>query len=83
VSRRKEANRAEAIVRGVGSLIIVVVLFAVVLILPQILKGKDVRETLKIMLSMIAGLVALGIAITIVALIVRVRVSRAREKRER
>ncbi len=39
MSNRKQANRAEAIVRGVGALIMLLLLFIIIQLLPQILNS--------------------------------------------
>lgn len=70
MSRRKQANRAEAIVRGVGAMVMLLVLLAMVSGLPNVLKGKDTQEMLDTLIRMIAGFAALGIVIGAIGLLV-------------
>jgi len=74
MSRRKEANRAEAIFLGVGALILVPVLALTLYALPQILKGKSTREMVDTMMQMIHGFEILGLLIGVIGLIVWFRV---------
>ncbi len=74
MSRRKEANRAEAIVKGVGALIMVLVLAVMVYALPQILKGKDTGQMMDTMIHMIVGFAVLGLVIGVIGLIVWIKV---------
>lgn len=74
MSRRKEANRAEAIVRGIGALIMLALLAAMVFALPHMVKGEDPRETMDIMFRMLIGYAVLGTIIGVVGLVVWFRV---------
>ena len=73
MSRRKEANRAEAIVKGIGALIMVLILAIMVFALPKILKGKSPAEMVGTMHHMIIGFAWFGLVIGI-SLIVWVKV---------
>jgi hypothetical protein len=79
LSRRKEANRAEAIVKGVGAIIMVLVLAGVVYALPQILKGKDTGAVMDTMMHMILGFAVFGLVIGVIGLIVWVKVLKKRK----
>jgi hypothetical protein len=70
MSRRKEANRAESIVKGVGAIIMVLVLAVMVDALPQILKGKSTDEVIRTMLHLLMGFALLGGAIVVIGLVV-------------
>jgi hypothetical protein len=74
MSRRKEANRGEAIVRGIGGLVMVVVLAIMVYAVPQFLKGKDSQDAIKTALNALLGFTALGLTIGVVGLVVWWRV---------
>ena len=78
MSRRRQANRAEAIVRGVGALIMLGIILIMLPMLPKILKGKSADETLRTMFGMIVGFVVLAGAIAVVGLIVWLRVQRGK-----
>jgi hypothetical protein len=79
MSRRKEASRAEAIVRGVGALVMVLLLAVTVFALPQILKGKDTGQMMDTMMHLILGFTVLGGVIVVVGLIVWVKVLKKRK----
>ena len=70
MSRRREANRAEAIVRGIGAIIMLLILAAMVYAIPQILKGKSTDEMIRTMLHILMGLAVLAGAVTVIGLIV-------------
>jgi hypothetical protein len=74
VSRRKEANRAEAIVKAVGAIIMVLVLAGMVYALPQILKGKDTGAVMDTMIHIIIGFAVFGLVIGVIGLIVWIKV---------
>lgn len=74
MSRRKEANRAEAIVKGVGALIMVLVLAGMVYALPKILKGKDTGAVMDTMMHMILGFAVFALVIGVIGLIVWINV---------
>jgi sugar phosphate permease len=74
MGRRKEANRAETIVKGVGALIMVLVLAAMVFALPQILKGKNTGQMMDTMMHMVVGFAVFGLVIGVIGLIVWVKV---------
>jgi H+/Cl- antiporter ClcA len=82
-SRRKEANRAEAIVRGVGGLIMVAVLAAMVFAMPHLVKCKNTHEMMEIMLRMLFWYAVLGIIIGAFGLVVWLRILKGKEKRRR
>ena|ERR1035437_4610754 len=72
--RRKEANRAEAIVRAVGALVMLVILAIGLPMMPQMLKGKDPQEMMGMIFKMIVGFGAVAVAVLIIGLIVWQRV---------
>ena len=74
MSRRKEANRAEAIVRGVGALILLLLIMIMIFALPHILKGKSTQEMMDTMMHMIVGFAVLVVITEVIGLIVWVRV---------
>ncbi len=74
MSRRKEANRAEVIVRGVGTLILVLVLAVMLFALPHILKGKSTQEMMDTMMHIILGFAVLVVVTGVIGLIVWVKV---------
>lgn len=78
---RRRANRAEAIVRGVGALIMLLVLVIMVRSLPQILNGKDPRDAIGTMLQMITWFVMLGGLVVVVGLIVWFKVRNTAKRR--
>jgi hypothetical protein len=82
MSRRREANRAEAIVKAIGGLVMVLLLFVMVLALPHFLKGKDTRQMMDTMMYVIGGMVFLVGLITVIGLIVWFRVLKGKNKRQ-
>lgn len=83
MSRRKEANRAEAIVRGVGALVLLLILVIMVYALPNILKGKSTDEMLQTMLHMLFGFALLAGTVGVLGLIVWIKVLiRGKNKRD-
>ncbi len=82
MSRRREANRAEAIVRGVGALFMLLVLVVMIYALPQILEGKSPKEMLETMMHTIVGFVVLGGVISVIGLIVWIKVIRGKKGRD-
>lgn len=80
MSRRKEANRAEAIIRAVGGFIMVAVLAAMVFAMPHIVKGKNVHEMMQIMFRMLFGYVALLIIIGVIGLVVWFRILKGKRR---
>ena len=74
MSRRREANRAEAIVKGVGAMLMLLMLLSVTGVLPQLLHGKDPREMIGTLLLLIAGFAMLAGFVAVVGLIVWVKV---------
>ncbi len=81
MSRRKEANRAEAIVRAVGGFIMIAVLLGMVFAMPHIGKGKNVHEMIQIMFGMLFGYALLGLIIGVIALVLWFRVLKGKGKR--
>ena len=81
MSRRKEANRAEAIVKGIGGIILLLILGVMVYVLPNILKGKSPNEMLPTMLHVHLGFTLSAIAIGVIGLIVWVKVLKGTKKR--
>jgi uncharacterized membrane protein len=67
---RKRANKAEAIVRGIGAVVMLILLYVATLLLPRILKGQSTDEMIRTMIRFIVAFVALGGVITTVGLIV-------------
>ena len=74
MSRRREANRAEAIVRGVGAIMLLLLLLGVTQVLPQILKGKDTHEMMSTMMQIIVGFTILCGLVGVIGLVVWVKV---------
>jgi len=70
MSRRKEANRAEAIVRGIGAIVLLLILAVMVYALPNILKGQSTDEMLRTMLHSLFGIALLSGAVVVIGLIV-------------
>jgi hypothetical protein len=68
MSRRREANRSEAIVRGIGAIIMVILLWGMVNGTPGMLKNP--ADAIGIVLSALMLLVILGGATTVLGLIV-------------
>jgi hypothetical protein len=82
MSNRKQADRAEAIVRGVVGLIIVLLLVVVVFSVPQFLKGKDPRNITGTMIQMLLGFTMLCGLIDVIGPIVRVKLRKRNEQRQ-
>ncbi len=70
MNRRREANRAEAIVRGIGAIVMLLVLYVLVRNLPGMLQGKSTQEMMSTMFRAVAVFAGAGIAIGIIALVV-------------
>jgi hypothetical protein len=83
MSRRKDANRAEAIVKGIGSIILLLLLVIMTQALPAILKGKNTHEMINTTLTLIAGFAFLTILVGVIALVVWFRVLKGKGKRDR
>ena len=79
MSRRKEANRAEAIVRGIGAIVLLLILLTMVYALPNILKGKSTDEMLRTMLHVLMGFALLAGAVVAIGLIVWFKVLKKRK----
>jgi NADH:ubiquinone oxidoreductase subunit 6 (subunit J) len=77
---RKDANRAEAIVRGVGAIVLLLVLAVMVYALPQILKEKNPTEMLSTMMQMLIGLAMLVGVVTVIGVIVWLKVLKGKSK---
>jgi hypothetical protein len=80
MSRRREANRAEAIVRGVGAIILLLLLGIIALVLPQILKGKDTHEMMSTTMQIIVGFTILCGLVGVIGLVVWVKVRNGKER---
>ena len=80
MSRRKEANRAEAIFRGVGGIVLILILAIMVYAMPHILKGKNTDEMFRTMLHMLLGFALLVGAVVVLGLIVWVKVLKGKKK---
>ena len=74
MSRRRDANRAEALVRGVGARFLLLLLGLMTQVLPQVMKGKDPKEMIGTMLQIVAGFAILAGLVVVVGLIVWVKV---------
>ena len=70
MSRRREANRAEAIVKGVGAIILLFLLLGVTQGMPQILSGKNPSEMIGTMLHIIMLFALLSGVVVVLGLIV-------------
>ena len=82
MGHRRRADRAEAIVRGAGVLITLLVLLAMVRNLPQMLNGKDARDAIGTMLQVTTWFATLGGLVVVVGLIVWVKVRKATKRRD-
>ena len=60
MSRRRDANRAETIVKAVGAVVLLVVLLLVSQVMPGMLKGKNPQEMMDAMVKLIGGFVFLA-----------------------
>lgn len=80
MSRRKEANRAEAIFRGVGALVLVLLLALVLWTLPHILKGKNALEMMGAVVKIIVGFASLTIIVGIIGVMVWLKVLKGKKK---
>jgi len=80
MSRRKEANRAEAIVRGVGAFIMVLLLALLLFALPHILKGKNTQEMMDTMMHIIIGFASLSIITGVIGVVVWLKVLKGKKK---
>ena len=79
MGRRKDADRAEAIVKGVGAIIVLLLLFIAVQFVPQMVKGKDPKEAISIMVQLIAGIAFLMVLVGVIGLVVWVKVRNRRK----
>jgi hypothetical protein len=70
MSRRREANRAEAIVKGVGAIILLFLLLGVTQGMPQILSEKNPSEMIGTMLHIIMLFALLSGVVVVLGLIV-------------
>jgi hypothetical protein len=73
---RKRANKAEAIVRGIGAMFTVIVLFIATQGLPGMLKGRSTDEMMRTVIGFIAAFAALGIIVGTISLIVWITVKK-------
>jgi hypothetical protein len=72
--RRREANRAEAIIRGIGALVMLILLWFLVHALPGSLLAKKPGDPITGLLTTLALFVALFGAITVLGLVVWLKV---------
>lgn len=79
MSRRRKANRAEAIVTGVGAIILLLLLGIMTQVLPQILKRKDTHEMMSTMMQIIVGFAILCGLVGVIGLIVWVKVRKGKK----
>ena len=79
MNRRRDADPAEAIVKGVGAIIVLLLLFIAVQIVPQMLKGKDPKEAIGIMVQLVAGIAFLMMLVGVIGLVVWVKVRNRRK----
>lgn len=70
MGRRRDANRAEAIVRLAGAMALLIILFITIQVLPGILKGKRSDEMMPIMFKIIVGFIGLAAVISVLGLVV-------------
>ncbi len=74
MGRRKDADRAEAIVRGVGAIVLLLLLLGVVQVFPQMLKGKSPNEMTSTMMSTVMAFAVLVGFVVMLGLVVWVMV---------
>ena len=79
--RRKEANRAEAIVRGIGALVLLLLLLFLLPVLPELLKGKNTEQMMTIVFGIIGIFVLILGAASVIGLVVWIRKMTAPERR--
>jgi hypothetical protein len=77
---RRRANRAEAIVKGVGAIILLFLLLGVTQGMPKILNGKNPNEMIGTMFQIIVGFAFLTGLVAVIGLIVWVKVRNGRRK---
>jgi hypothetical protein len=82
MSRRREANHAEAIVKGIGAIILLLLLFITIQVLPGILKGKEPQEMLNTAMKIIFAFAFLSILVGVIGLIVWLKVLKGKGKRD-
>jgi hypothetical protein len=80
MSRRREANRAEAIVKGVGAIILLLLLFITIQVLPGILKGKEPQEMMDTGMKLIFVFAFLAILVGVIALVVWVKIVKGKKR---
>ena len=81
MSRRKEANRAEAIVKAIGAIIMLLLLFSMVHGTPGWLPGKNPGDPIAGLLTTLKFFVGLFVVITVVGLLVWIIVLKGPRKR--
>jgi protein-S-isoprenylcysteine O-methyltransferase Ste14 len=79
MGRRKDADRAEAIVRGVGAIVLLLLLLGVVQVFPQMLKGKSPNEMISTMMSTVMVFAVLVGFVVVLGLVVWVIVRKRRK----
>ena len=80
MSRRRDANGAEAIVRGVGAIFLLLLLGLMTQVLPQVMKGGDPKEMIGTMLQIVVGFTILAGLVVVTGLIVWVKVLNRKRK---
>ena len=80
MSTRKQANRAEGIVRAVGAFIMVLFLGVMVYEMPNIVKNKSTEETMHTMWVLIFAFVGTTIALGILGVFVWLKVLKGKRK---
>jgi hypothetical protein len=76
MGRRKDADRAEAIVKGVGTIFLLLLLLGITQVLPGMLKGQSSGEMINTMLHIVMVFVFLCMLVAGIGLIVWVVVKR-------
>ena len=80
MSRRIEANRVEAIVKGVWAIILLLLLFITIQVLPGIIKGKEPQEMMNTVMKIIFAFAFLAILVGVIALIVWVKIVKGKKR---
>jgi hypothetical protein len=80
VSKRREANRVEAIVKAVGTIILLLLLFITIQVLPGIIKGKEPPEMMNTVMKIIFAFAFLAILVGVIGLIVWVKIMKGKKQ---